>query len=333
MSEKKKPLFQRCGSVSHVHTVCGVRPDENGDIDLSKAGIGSGSVELPAGYPYIDRHEKTVIPYFPLYTSVTRWSAPVGTNEDLSLLVDKKLAVFDGVEWSEYDGVTVTELDDGTTQYELTNYDTYVGEYDGVRTKFQIKQTSKRWYLNLENEKGQPLAVYVISDESVYHPIVANYLPDGTPGNMERLDLVAIPDEKNENNVVSSEENFLFRPITWYYCGEQTLPVGQTGDKYKAIVMGTEYELVAAVSTKGNFVYLNDVDDEIRVVSLISGETSALYKDQTHYFTKPGTYMLWDKEVRIYHAEERLPTLTSPNGTQYKLSVADDGTLSAVAVE
>ena len=43
MSEKKKPLFQRCGSVSHVHSVCGVRPNEDGDIDLSGVeGIGGG---------------------------------------------------------------------------------------------------------------------------------------------------------------------------------------------------------------------------------------------------------------------------------------------------
>ena len=47
MSEKKKPLFQRCGSVSHIHSIGGVRPNEDGDIPITYD-------MMPEGYPRID---------------------------------------------------------------------------------------------------------------------------------------------------------------------------------------------------------------------------------------------------------------------------------------
>lgn len=37
-------------------------------------------------------------------------------------------------------------------------------------------------------------------------------------------------------------------------------------------------------------------------------------------------------EEKAIWTSEFLPLLTSPNGTKYKLTVSDDGTLSAVAV-
>ena len=58
-------------------------------------------------------------------------------------------------------------------------------------------------------------------------------------------------------------------------------------------------------------------------------------------FPEPGLYVMgnpyfWIENVSfdILHpmTEEFMPLLTSPNGTKYKLTVSDDGTLSAVAV-
>ena len=58
-------------------------------------------------------------------------------------------------------------------------------------------------------------------------------------------------------------------------------------------------------------------------------------------FSTPGVYLMWDGESMfvskfsnetIHPMAEEFIQLTSPNGTKYQLTVADDGTLSAVQV-
>lgn len=84
--------------------------------------------------------------------------------------------------------------------------------------------------------------------------------------------------------------------------------------------------------------------------TLVAGPISITYPESGVYFmrvpeaasvtgvawdstaTEPD--ITWDGVVETIHtmAPEFLPALTSPNGTKYQLTVADDGTLSAVAV-
>ena len=62
-----------------------------------------------------------------------------------------------------------------------------------------------------------------------------------------------------------------------------------------------------------------------------------------HTFVETGTYFMYASDTMYVSglanetihpmAPEFLPALTSPNGTKYQLTVADDGTLSAVAIE
>ena len=107
------------------------------------------------------------------------------------------------------------------------------------------------------------------------------------------------------------------------------------GKSYTIIWDGETYQCVATTIDNGPLVLGNlsffeagaDTGEPFLFVNQGSGKYIILTidTDATHTVT-----VRWEIVYPI--ASEFLPTLTSPNGTKYKLTVANDGTLSAVVV-
>ena len=107
------------------------------------------------------------------------------------------------------------------------------------------------------------------------------------------------------------------------------------GKSYTIIWDGETYQCVATTIDNGPLVLGNlsffeagaDTGEPFLFVNQGSGKymISTIDTDATHTVT-----VRWEIVYPI--ASEFLPTLTSPNGTKYKLTVANDGTLSAVQV-
>lgn len=69
------------------------------------------------------------------------------------------------------------------------------------------------------------------------------------------------------------------------------------------------------------------------VTAMGAGYSNYFYYDEGPEVGHTGTFIIEEvTEVETIHPiDEKLIVLTSPNGTKYNLTVADDGTLSAVA--
>lgn len=116
----------------------------------------------------------------------------------------------------------------------------------------------------------------------------------------------------------------------------------EIGKSYRITIDGIPYTGVAESSGDyGNYgdgqaVPLVDASGNAHgtfATAMGAGYTTYFYYDAGLELGHTGTFIIEEvTEVETIHPiDEKLIVLTSPNGTQYNLSVADDGTLSAVA--
>ena len=109
------------------------------------------------------------------------------------------------------------------------------------------------------------------------------------------------------------------------------------GEKYKVVVtwggIEAEYEFTATGSSSSRLlgkalegdVYVYDIAPMGGMTAYVKGSSATFMVPYTvHIFHSTLTYIPLD--------EKYMPTLTSPNGTKYKITVADDGTLTTTAV-
>ena len=106
------------------------------------------------------------------------------------------------------------------------------------------------------------------------------------------------------------------------------------GKSYTIIWDGETYQCVATTIGNGQLVLGNlsffgtgtDTGEPFLFVDQGHGKKMIATNDTA------ATHTVTVRREIVYHiASEFLPELTSPNGTKYKLTVSDDGTLSAVA--
>ena len=163
-------------------------------------------------------------------------------------------------------------------------------------------------------------------------PIDPKRLPEGYPYK-ERGELVIEWDGNTEGLEAVSGMYYLISPEIL------------TDEQIKAGVIETSHHVIASVSDRWDAMLEHGVvTEEIVAIETIIfvRKTNAEYNGVS--FPEPGVYSILYSG--IYNAKfstfgetihpmapEFLPLLTSPNGTKYQLTVSDDGTLSAVAVE
>lgn len=118
-----------------------------------------------------------------------------------------------------------------------------------------------------------------------------------------------------------------------------TVNLGTMASLVGADRVDAELNYAVAEGDLHGYTFTLNVDGE----SMEMGAVAVIPEGSTNY--EPGTYFFAGANGSYYTerltamaetihpmAPEFLPALTSPNGTKYQLTVADDGTLSAVAV-
>lgn len=103
------------------------------------------------------------------------------------------------------------------------------------------------------------------------------------------------------------------------------------GEQREAVVNG--YSMDGGVYFYS--VNVAEMGDSLPIIAVVP-EGHSTYEAGTYFCNMAGGALYVTALVaETIHpmSEEFLPALTSPNGTKYKLTVADDGTLSAVAAE
>ena len=146
-------------------------------------------------------------------------------------------------------------------------------------------------------------------------PIDPKRLPEGYPY------------KEQSETVIAEKQTVVFEPFNGNMAGmlegyTGPLVIGKT---YKIVFDGTEFMSTAetvelGVGIGNETVTILAMDDMAMVV--VKGDDATEHTIAVSEFSETIQPM----------AEEFMPLLTSPNGTKYKLTVSDDGTLSAVAV-
>ena len=175
-------------------------------------------------------------------------------------------------------------------------------------------------------------------------PMPVEYLPEHLHfGKVEKVEMVAGKELLFEHTLEYSGPNGGSMTIGPYYF---TLPLDENGEPLSTMdfvvsVNGEEQEVTA------EFIPPSGPGYGKYEASVSSLTVNVLY-DGNGQFYAPGltSYENGTFDIALYHAkavettvvktvpmaEEYMPLLTSPNGTKYKLTVADDGTLSATVV-
>ena len=182
-------------------------------------------------------------------------------------------------------------------------------------------------------KKARAMYIPAGGKQAVWGPVDHNVLPEGYPYK-EKGETVIEWDGNTEgkfffgNEVsgackVSDEafDNLAGCPVTLVW-----------NDEVQNLTLSEGTEAAANV-----FAYSDGVSPTS--VLVVSGENDQNLETGTYFF-KGSQYnkvmyvskLTVSTETIHTMAEEFLPALTSPNGTKYQLTVADDGTLSAVAV-
>lgn len=161
---------------------------------------------------------------------------------------------------------------------------------------------------------------------------------------VKRLDPKFLPEhlqfgEETVRHVLGTTNNAETGSVDWFTC--ETLVAGQN---YTVIWDGVEYPVIAKDDE-----YVNDAE------CVYIGNLNILYSDMSdtgepflmylptgnntmRIIFPDGDYDVHEvvicvKEVAVTPLDEKfMPTLTSPNGTKYKLTVSDDGALTAVQI-
>lgn len=194
-------------------------------------------------------------------------------------------------------------------------------------------------------KKARAMYIPAGGKTAVWGPIDQNVLPEGYP----YKEGVSIEWDGNTDGLTSVDN-------IWFKVSDATM----TNEEIKNATMVMVVESGATSIKVADFGAHFDVDFDVweNCVSqgLITDDACFFVLDTVwfavvrkgnitavgHTFVETGTYFVkardtlyvskLDAETINTMAPEFLPALTSPNGTKYQLTVADDGTLSAVAV-
>lgn len=185
-------------------------------------------------------------------------------------------------------------------------------------------------------------AMYIPADEkkAVWGPVDHNVLPEGYPYK-EQSETVLVEETAVEMTAIGSTGVCTGRYVTEVYLevgAECAIAInGETykctaKDQYGTVFMGNLFVygkangMSEADLIEAGFV---NTGEPFAVVNTVDGDFSIMFEG----FVESITFAVSQTTETIHPmAPEFLPALTSPNGTKYQLTVADDGTLSAVAV-
>lgn len=184
-------------------------------------------------------------------------------------------------------------------------------------------------------KKARAMYIPAGGKTAVWGPIDQNVLPEGVPF------VKTVYDEWGEVTVecVGGQSNESFRGI-YFNDANGTRHIVKAGQRYRCVLDGVEYTMTA-IARSSFAVVGRDIETD--------GDNTPFYLSTAHdpdnnfdswwalylYDTTPGPHTFSVAEIveEVHPIDKRcLPKLTSPNGTNYQLTVSDDGTLSAVAV-
>lgn len=110
--------------------------------------------------------------------------------------------------------------------------------------------------------------------------------------------------------------------------------IGSVASIYNYTTGTRDVELTDNLVSDGGGGTVSVITDGGNIPSIISSDGTSITAG-TYFHLQDDSYiakLIYGTETIHPIAEEFLPVLTSPNGTKYQLTVADDGTLSAVQV-
>ena len=218
---------------------------------------------------------------------------------------------------SDLDGISLIDVPIGSEAYCILEEESY------------ILDSNKQWH---KKKIGEDLTGQVQADLSQTDSTQADYvkgvirqesLPEGYP-------------YKEQGWVASGIQNqvFRFREENGRFLSGFPGAFFVVGDAYKITWDGTDYICTAfeiqGTICIGNATAVGGSGNDEPFLMMAGGSSttiSALVGGVEHTIS-----LSILSEVIHPMSEEFLPELTSPNGTKYKLTVSDDGTLSAVAV-
>ena len=169
------------------------------------------------------------------------------------------------------------------------------------------------------NKKGYKPGFYVSQSKYGKSQMIIQY------GEFKKLDAKFLPYgyPYEDASTVLEEQTKIFPSDGQLIISESILLIADA--KYKVIWDDIEYE--CPVFDSGGYKILGDFYQELYPFAFSSDGTAITI------LSTPGEHTFSISKIIFNRmAEEFLPLLTSPNGTKYKLTVSDDGTLSAVAV-
>lgn len=196
-------------------------------------------------------------------------------------------------------------------------------------------------------KKARAMYIPAGGKKAVWGPVDHNVLPEGYPykevtgginiewdGNMEGLESVGLVGGstayKVSDNLPTSEQCKKSTAVMLNVSNGSTQSMNMTDD------MWSNYESAGLVCEDYYVLFEGLVAVILKDNLTIDSMGGVTFEKAGVYFAKVGTAYIQSftsptTETIHTMAPEFLPALTSPNGTKYQLTIADDGTLSAVA--
>lgn len=169
------------------------------------------------------------------------------------------------------------------------------------------------------NKKGYKPGFYVSQNKYGKSQMIIQY------GEFKKLDAKFLPYgyPYEDASTVLEEQTKIFPSNGQLIISESILIIADA--KYKVIWDDIEYECTAL--GHDNYRMLGDPDQQFYPFAFsYDGTTTAI-------LSTPGEHTFSISKIISHRmSAEFMPLLTSPNGTKYKLTVSDDGALSAVAM-
>ena len=275
---------------------------------------------LPEGYPYKEEGWLEVQAETALSFTLESNTSLISAMEQVTFafeIGEKYKVTWDGV---SYIAECKERIDAGFAINYLGNFSVMGGDVDtgepfAIYTMDGIPMCM--YYCTTEGEH----TVAIAKLGSVTHRINPDFLPEGYP--YKAIETTALV----ENMSVTPGAGSVARTyeVDFEFENGQPYTIDWNGETYECIAVWIEGTVAV-----GNLSLMSGDDTgEPFCMNVIDGE---LYVRGTDSSTEVTLSIYGPAETIHPMAPEFLPALTSPNGTKYQLTVADDGTLSAVAV-
>lgn len=285
-------------------------------------GSGGGLAELPDGVPYVETiYDEWGTVTVVAYAESSSCEVTFYDNEGSIRVIEagkKYRAIFDGKEY------ICTGADKSLYTWFSADGSNVVSETCPFYFKTAESAANHR-KLSVYEAGQHTFSVAEIVEE--VHPVDMRCLPEGYPYKEETVNRIPIIEETELTGGTNNGKLVKFETVP-------TLKGLEAGKLYEFSINGKKQTMECTTAfIPDKYVNQIQVAGVFSAIEVTSGSVDIrIYTDDTTLTSVQfSLYEVEEKTTIHTMAPEFLPALTSPNGTKYQLTVADDGTLSAVA--